>query len=189
MSYSFDHLNVLVIEDNKPVLDLAYSILLAFGVGEVITARDGKTGFELFCQKNPDIVICDWMMEPVDGIGLTRLIREDAASPNRFVPVILMTGVSERGKVMQARDAGVTEFLLKPFNAREMYRRIEQVIERPRQFVRTEEFFGPDRRRLRGVAYPGDKRRFTDVPEEPFRRDINFNTDLKVRPADDKTRR
>ena len=70
-------------------------------------------------------------------------MRTDPASPNRYVPIILMTGFSERRRVMQARDAGVTEFLVKPFTARDLYKRLAQVIERPRQFVRSAEFFGP----------------------------------------------
>ena len=60
------------------------------------------------------------------------------------------------------RDAGVTEFLVKPFNARDLYRRIVQIIERPRQFVRSEDFFGPDRRRKRESNYAGPRRREED---------------------------
>src|SRR5690606_14043240 len=99
-----------------------------------------------FCEINPDIVIADWMMKPMDGISFARMVRNDPRSPNAYVPIILMTGFSERRRVLQARDAGVTEFLVKPFNARDLYKRIAQVIERPRQFVRSEDFFGPDRR-------------------------------------------
>lgn len=79
-------------------------------------------------------------MKPVDGISLTRRLRNDPLSPNQYVPVILMTGFSEKRRVMQARDVGVTEFLVKPFNARDLYRRIAQIIEKPRQFVRSEDF-------------------------------------------------
>jgi DNA-binding response OmpR family regulator len=162
MSYQLQSIRVLIVEDNQPMLDLAKSILATFGVGTVHTAKNGEEGFKKFCDLNPDIVIADWMMKPMDGISLTRRIRNDAASPNHFIPVILMTGFSEKRRVIQARDAGVTEFLVKPFNARDLYRRISQVIERPRQFVRSEDFFGPDRRRIRTTAYHGPQRRDTD---------------------------
>ena len=102
------------------------------------------------------------MMKPMDGISLTRRIRNDPASPNQFVPVILMTGFSEKRRVFQARDAGVTEFLVKPFNARDLYRRICQVIEKPRQFISSEDFFGPDRRRKVMANYDGNLRRDSD---------------------------
>ncbi len=162
MSYQLETIKVLIVEDNQPMLDLAKSILATFGVGIVYTAKNGEDGFKKYCEIHPDLVIADWMMKPMDGISLTRRIRNDPASPNQFVPVILMTGFSEKRRVIQARDAGVTEFLVKPFNARDLYRRISQVIERPRQFVRSEDFFGPDRRRKTEEEFRGVQKRDTD---------------------------
>lgn len=163
MSYQLENIKVLIVEDNQPMLELAKSILNTFGIANVNTAKDGEAGFKLYCQDLPDLVIADWMMKPMDGISLTRRIRNDPASPNQFVPVILMTGFSEKRRVFQARDAGVTEFLVKPFNARDLYRRICQVIEKPRQFIRSEDFFGPDRRRKVMANYDGDHRRDSDT--------------------------
>ncbi len=165
MAYKFETLKILIVEDNRPMLDLTRSILQTFGVGIIYTATDGEKGFELFCQNNPDMVIADWMMQPCDGISLTRRIRNDKRSPNAYVPIILMTGFSEKRRVIAARDAGVTEFLVKPFNARDLYRRIVQVIEKPRKFVRSEDFFGPDRRRKRKTVYTGPLRREDDTPK------------------------
>jgi two-component system chemotaxis response regulator CheY len=163
MGYQFNRIKVLVVEDNQPMLEVTKALLLTFGIGEVIPAQNGEAGFRRFCETNPDIVIADWMMKPMDGIAFTRRVRTDALSPNPFVPIILMTGFSEKRRVFQARDAGVTEFLVKPFNARDLYKRIAQVIERPRQFVRSEDFFGPDRRRQTGAIYDGPLRREGDV--------------------------
>ncbi len=162
MSYQFQKITVLVVEDNQPMLEVTKALLLTFGVGNVVTAQNGEVGFKRFCEFNPDIVIADWMMKPMDGITLTKRVRTDPLSPNPYVPVILMTGFSEKRRVFQARDAGVTEFLVKPFNARDLYRRIAQLIERPRQFVRSEDFFGPDRRRGSSEAYTGPLRRESD---------------------------
>lgn len=144
------------------MLEVTKALLLTFGVGNVVTAQNGEVGFKRFCEFNPDIVIADWMMKPMDGITLTKRVRTDPLSPNPYVPVILMTGFSEKRRVFQARDAGVTEFLVKPFNARDLYRRIAQLIERPRQFVRSEDFFGPDRRRGSSETYTGPLRRESD---------------------------
>lgn len=150
------------------MLDLTRSMLETFGILQIITSKNGEEGFKLFCKNNPDLVIADWMMRPMDGISLARRIRNDPASPNQFVPIILMTGFSEKRRVIQARDAGITEFLVKPFTARDLYRRISQIIEKPRQFVRSEDFFGPDRRRKRTDGYNGLLRRETDVRPEDF---------------------
>ena len=159
MAYDFSTVSVLIVEDNQPMVTLLKTLLNTFGIEKIFTAKDGDEGFDVFKKESPDLVISDWMMKPVDGISFTRRIRNDSMSPNQFVPVILMTGFSEKRRVMQARDAGVTEFLVKPFNARDLYRRISQIIERPRQFVRSEDFFGPDRRRKSAKDYGGPERR------------------------------
>ncbi|MGB4058274.1 MAG: response regulator [Alphaproteobacteria bacterium] len=164
MSYHFDNITVLIVEDNLPMLELTKAVMLAFGVKNVITAKNGEEGFKKFCEYNPDIVIADWMMKPMDGISMARRVRNDFLSPNKYVPFVLMTGFSEKRRVMQARDAGITEFLVKPFTARDLYKRIYQVIERPRQFVRSEDFFGPDRRRKKTPDYNGPRRREVDTP-------------------------
>lgn len=144
------------------MLELTRSILSTFGVGTVEGALNGEDGFRKFCTLNPDLVIVDWMMEPMDGIALSRKIRNDPKSPNQYVPIILMTGFSEKRRVLKARDAGITEFLVKPFSARILYKRLTQIVERPRQFVRTEGFFGPDRRRKVDTEYKGLMRRKSD---------------------------
>lgn len=173
MAYEMHRISVLVVEDNQPMLDITKSLLLTFGVGHVIGAKDGITGFKRYTEYNPDIVIADWMMRPVDGIELTRRIRTDKLSPNPFVPLILMTGFSERRRVIEARDAGVTEFLVKPFTARDLYKRMVQIIERPRQFVRADGFFGPDRRRKKTPGYDGPFKREADMLDEEIRTRIN----------------
>lgn len=184
MSYQFYGINILLVDDNQPILDLTKSILLTFGVGRVISARNGEKGYEEFCNYNPDLVIADWMMTPMNGIELTRLIRTDKRSPNQFVPVILMTGFSERHRVIQARDAGVTEFLVKPFNARDLYRRIAQVIERPRQFVKSESFFGPDRRRKQAEGYHGPLRRDNDLSGTRENYEVDVDIEFGVHKKD-----
>jgi len=170
MSYQFNNINVLIIEDNLPLLEITKSLLGTFGVGHVITATNGKVGLEHFYEYNPDVVIADWMMKTMDGIEFTRRVRSNQDSPNPYVPIILMTGFSEKSRVIEARDAGVTEFLVKPFTARDLYKRLVQVIERPRQFVKSGAFFGPDRRRKREEEFIGPFRRDQDITREEARR-------------------
>ena len=73
-----------------------------------------------------------------------------------------MTGYSNRVRVEHARDEGITEFLAKPYTSRDLYNRIVQIIEKPRQFVKNKEFFGPDRRRRSDGDYEGPKKRGKD---------------------------
>ena len=162
MTYELKKATILVVDDMQPMLALTASLLKIFGFTDILQASDVEKAWSLFCMKNPDIVLTDWLMEPDDGLDLVRKIRNDPASPNRFVPVILMTGFSHRIRVEQARDIGVTEFLVKPFRAKDMYARVEMLIEKPRRFVETDAFFGPDRRRRKGDDYQGPLRREAD---------------------------
>ena len=162
MAYELKKATILVVDDMQPMLALTASLLKIFGFSDIIQAGDAESAWSKFCTKNPDIVLTDWLMEPFDGLELVKKIRNDPASPNRFVPVILMTGFSHRLRVEQARDIGVTEFLVKPFRAKDMYSRIEMLIEKPRRFVETQQFFGPDRRRRKGDDYQGPLRREND---------------------------
>jgi len=172
MTYTMQRVSVLIVEDNQPMLDITRSLLEVFGVGHILTAQNGEVGFQIFNRHQPDLIIADWMMEPVDGISFTRMVRNSPKSTNSYVPIILMTGFSEKRRVFQARDAGVTEFLVKPFNAEDLYKRMLQVIERPRQYVRAPDFFGPDRRRRIIKDYQGPMRRQTDSPKNLSQREI-----------------
>lgn len=181
MVYKFDQASVLVIDDMPPMLTLTKSLLEIFGFRRIYTAGDAERAFDVFCKESPDLVLTDWQMEPYDGIELTHKIRTDSRSPNPYVPIILMTGYSAKMRVMQARDIGVTEFLVKPFTSQDLYARIEQVIEKPRQFVDADGFFGPDRRRRIVKDYEG-----------PFRREEDQGTDEKPAaesPKQDKAQR
>ena len=79
----------------------------------------------------------------------------------------MMTGHAERAEVEAARDAGVTEFLLKPLTLRAMVDRLEAAIQRPRAFIRAPSYFGPDRRRRDDPAYRGPRRRRDEAQAAP----------------------
>jgi DNA-binding response OmpR family regulator len=83
----------------------------------------------------------------LDGFGFVRLVRRAKDGPELYVPIIMLTGHTELDHVVQARDAGVTEFLAKPLTADALRSRIEEVIEDARRFARSPTCFGPDRRR------------------------------------------
>jgi CheY-like chemotaxis protein len=159
---SFDHLKALVVDDNAHMRTLLRSLLQALGLSQIYEAVDGAKGFAEMRERRPDFVLTDLSMTPVDGIEFTRLVRFGQDSPNPYVPIIMVTGHTERQKVEAARDAGVTEFLAKPITAQNILLRIAEIIERPRPFVRCDNYFGPDRRRRRDDKYAGRLRRHDD---------------------------
>jgi two-component system, chemotaxis family, chemotaxis protein CheY len=163
---AFDYLKVLVVEDNAHMRTLLRSLLHALGMKQVYECNDGASAYKELRERKPDFVLTDLSMKPVDGIEFTRMVRNAADSPNPYVPIIMITGHTERPRVMAARDAGVTEFLAKPITVQSLMTRIAEIVDRPRAFVRCETYFGPDRRRHRMEDFAGPWRRHDDFKDD-----------------------
>jgi DNA-binding response OmpR family regulator len=140
-------LSVLIVDDNQNMRELIRAILQAFGIVNIYDGRDGEHGITKIRDFSIDLVITDWVMEPQDGLDLIKWVRTSPDSPDSFLPIIMVTGHTEKARITEARDAGINEFMAKPVSAKSLYRRLVSVIEHPRQFVRTKTYFGPDRRR------------------------------------------
>jgi YesN/AraC family two-component response regulator len=162
----YDLLKILLVDDNHYMRVLLAEILRAIGVTRIYEANDGAEGLQMMRDNPVDIVMTDLSMQPLDGIDFVRLLRNSPDSPNPTVPVIMITGHSTFARVNEARDAGVTEFLAKPLTARGVIERLHEVIEHPRPFVRSGDYFGPERRRRRDPTYKGPLRRATDAAEQ-----------------------
>lgn len=165
----FETLKALVVEDNRHMRALLRELLHALGIQDVVDAADGAAAIELMRHHKSDLVLSDMAMRPMDGIEFTRHVRNSDHSPNPFVPIIMITGHTERHRVEAARDAGVTEFLAKPITATNLYARIAEILERPRAFVRCDSYFGPDRRRKAVDDYAGPWRRQDDFQDTEVR--------------------
>ena len=155
----FNKIRFLVIDDNAHMRRILRTLLHGFGARDVYEAEDGASGLEAFTHFMPDIVITDWAMPIFDGLELAQMIRQPGANANPYVPIIMLTGHSEKKRVMTARDGGITEFMAKPISAKALYQRILNVVANPRPFVRTKNYFGPDRRRNANPNYVGPERR------------------------------
>lgn len=166
MAFQFSKLKILVVEDITPMRKLFASVLQTLGIGTIEEAANGEEAFSKFLKGNHDIILTDWMMAPGDGLELTHKIRNDPASPNKMVPIILITGYSAWSRVETARDSGVTEFLIKPFTANDIAKRLAYVITSPRDFIEIDNFFGPDRRRRTDLYFTGPYRREQDEGDE-----------------------
>jgi CheY-like chemotaxis protein len=151
----FNRLRFLVIDDNAHMRRILRTVLHGFGTREVYEAEDGAAGLEAFTHYMPDIVLTDWFMPIFDGLELAQMIRQPGANANPYVPIIMLTGHSEKKRVLSARDAGITEFLAKPISAKALYERILNVVANPRPY----DYFGPDRRRNVNATCVGPERR------------------------------
>jgi two-component system, chemotaxis family, chemotaxis protein CheY len=159
---SLARLKALVVEDNPHMRALLRTILIGLGVNEVHEAPDGGHALHLLERIESDFVITDLMMAPMDGVAFVHRLRNAPDSPNPFLPVIMVSGHTERSHILAARDAGVTEFVAKPITAKNLFLRIVEIVDRPRPFVRGPDYFGPDRRRKNDAFHVGPWRRDED---------------------------
>ena len=157
--YNIQNLKFLIVDDDANMRQLIRTILSSLGVKHLETASGTDQGYALLANFAADIAICDLRMDPLDGIEFTRMVRTNEGSPNCYLPIIMLTGHAERSAVETARDAGVNEFLTKPVSAEKLYSKIHTLIETPRVFVRSGDYFGPDRRRRQNPKYKVPERR------------------------------
>jgi len=154
----------LVVEDNLFMRQIIRRVLKALEAEEVRECSDGAEALKILQTFVPDIVITDWEMTPINGIELTKMLRTVNDSFNPFIPIIMLTAHSEISRIVEARDAGVNEFVVKPISVKALFARIQSVIEKPRQFVKIGNYFGPDRRRKKHSANTPERR--SDLAKE-----------------------
>lgn len=152
-------LRVLLVDDNADMRALVKSLIHAMGIKKVVECADGGEALHELKIQSYDLIITDWMMQPIDGIEFVQMIRTAPDSPCPKANIIMLTGNTGLEQVMEARDAGITEFLAKPISAEKLYTRIISVLKSPRSFVSEKSYSGPDRRRRDSDNYDREERR------------------------------
>ena len=163
------NIHVLLADHDNFLSQAVVHNLRAMGFEHIHQARNGVQALNILQQKPVHFMITEWGMPSLDGVSLIKRLREDSASPNRTLPIIMLTGRGEQADVIQARDVGVNEYLIKPFATRTLFARLQQIIDQPRGFVVTKSFIGPDRRRKEHAK--GNSRR-TQKPITVSARDL-----------------
>jgi len=128
---AFSDLKVLVVDDNANMRRLLSTILLGVGFAQV---RDVGSANEALDTLNndegwrPDVMLVDYVMDGLDGVQLTRRVRQDYDQPGQHLPIIIITGYSELWRLNEARAAGADEFIVKPFSTPNLLERINRVV-------------------------------------------------------------
>lgn len=143
----FDNTSALVVDGNKNMQNIVRVMLHGFGIKQVHLAGDGAEALETLGHADIDVVICDLELTPIDGIEFLKFVRWSSDSPAPRVPVIILSGQTEKAKIIAARDGGAHEFIAKPVSPKRLLERVESVLLKPREFVKAKDFKGPDRRR------------------------------------------
>lgn len=157
---------VLIVDPDPPIANIIKHVLGSLGFGNILIEHSSKAAADVFTEGTIDFIITDLDTEPLeDGQSFVEFVRNSPESPNPYVPIILLTGHTERQDIEQARDQGVTEIAAKPFTAKTLADRIIRIIENPRSFIITKRYTGPDRRRKDEEPPVGKSRRKSDTSD------------------------
>jgi diguanylate cyclase (GGDEF)-like protein len=135
-------MRILVVDDEASMRAVLRGLLTAAG-HEVFEARNGQQGFEMALDLRPQIMVVDWLMPEMDGIELTRALRQTKIG--RSIYLLLLTGLEDEEKLVEAFEAGVDDFMNKPLKSRilaarlragQRVVRLQQEIERDREEIR-----------------------------------------------------
>ena len=160
---ALESVSALILDDNANMRGLLRVLLSGFGVRLIEEAAEVHDAIGVIAGGDIDIAFVDFKLGGVSGLEFCRLVRMGPDSPNIYLPIIMVTAYSERRRVIDAINAGVDEFLVKPVRSADVANRVNSVVERRRAFVRAGEYFGPDRRRRADPRYTGPWRRSGDV--------------------------
>ncbi|MBX3414253.1 MAG: response regulator [Pirellulales bacterium] len=115
-------MNVLVADDSRMMRNVIRRCLESLGVGSVLEAEDGAEALRVFSDNSVDMVITDWNMPNKTGLELLREIRERGSK----VPVLMVTTEAEKSRIIEAAQAGVSDYLAKPFDNETLRQKLEK---------------------------------------------------------------
>ena len=116
---------ILIVDDYKTMLRIIRNLLKQIGFDNVDEATDGSTALQRLREKNYGLVISDWNMEPMTGLQLLKEIRSD--SKLKHIPFIMITSESKTENVIAAKEAGVSNYIVKPFNADALKQKLQAI--------------------------------------------------------------
>lgn len=151
----------LIVDPNPHAARLLHDIVKALGARDVVTATDEATAMKAAAALEPGIVFTERSGPGLDGESLARKLRRSDLECRR-APIIMITSEATATTILGARDAGVHEFLRKPFTGGDLLKRVENVALKPRNWIEAVGYVGPDRRRFNSGEYSGPSKRRTD---------------------------
>ena len=149
---------IMIIDANLAASRLLTDLMKGLGAREVLVEPDEKRAMELAREFEPSLIFVERHGPRLDGEALARRIRRSHLAC-RHVPIIMVTAEATASNIKGARDAGVHEFMVKPFTAGDLVRRVINVATKPRNWVEAVGYVGPDRRRFNSGDYKGPKKR------------------------------
>lgn len=147
MSAPTPDFRALIADPSTHMAGLVTLMLHSLKIRGVDEAGDARQAAALLARRPYNLLLLDDALGSAEDFALVRTLRQAADHPNRTVPIIMMASAPEAGLIVRARDAGVTEFLRKPFSAQHIQMRLDTIRNAPREFIEAKGYAGPDRRR------------------------------------------
>jgi len=119
-------LNVLVVDDFASIRRMVKSALEQIGFIKIFEAKDGSDALKMLKEKEIGLVLCDWNMPEMNGIDLLKAVKSDESLKD--VPFILVTSEGHKNNVVEAVQAGVSNYIIKPFSAETLQEKIKKVL-------------------------------------------------------------
>ncbi len=153
------HMSVLVVSSNAGIRKIICSMLMKLKVTRVLETATVSSAYAKLRETQPDFIIADYETQPSTGIDFVRWVRNGKDSPDRKIPIILVSGRTDVEAVRMARDVGIDEFIALPFSFNLLSERIRVIANGLRPFVSSRTYAGPDRRRRDRPTKGKDRRR------------------------------
>jgi CheY-like chemotaxis protein len=153
---------ILVVDPNPAAARLLADLMKGLGARDIKFEPEERRALELAREIDPQIIFVERSGQRLDGESFTKKLRRSSLSC-RKVPVIMVTADATASTIKGARDAGVHEFLRKPFTAGDLLRRVATVALKPRDWIEAVGYVGPDRRRFNSGEYTGTRKRKADT--------------------------
>jgi len=169
---------VLVVDPNGAAARLLTDLLTELGARQRLTASTTARALEITREFQPQLIFIEFTGPALDGVDFTQRLRRSSLVARR-VPVVIVSADTREASIKAARDSGAHEFLCKPFTAGHVFRRVENVIMKPRPWIEAKMYVGPDRRRFNSGQYVGDRKRGADAADSPAA--IYARADLAIR--------
>lgn len=155
----------IIIDPNPAGVRLLSDVMKGLGAREIYSENDEERALELARDVEPGLIFIERAGETLNGEALARRIRR-SSMVCRMSPIIMVTNDATAAAIKGARDAGVHEFLRKPFTTGDLFKRVENVALKPRPWIEAVGYVGPDRRRFNSGEYSGMRKRRGDAPVE-----------------------
>lgn len=165
-AYDLAKLRVLTVDDSQYMIKIIKALLEAMGITSVLGVNSAEEVFTALEEWQPDLIITDHLMDPIDGLELIKQIRRLESSRNRYIPIVLLTGNAKFDVVKDARHrVGADAVLVKPVSVARLHTCIVALYESSRNFIETTSYFGPDRR-AQDRPFEGPNKRGARPPQD-----------------------